>query len=130
MLPRVRQPRSEGFYESSDPMSWLRIKYRDFYDVPRAIVVRYRGAVYFFDCPFDDKADEYPDEYTVYRLPSELEPTLGRISWVDLALAGEEIGRVSVNAVQLDPTRRRLMLDEVLRPLSGQPGTGSPRRTD
>lgn len=40
---------------------WLPITYRDYYDVPRMLVVRFEGQAYLFDCPFDVALDEYPD---------------------------------------------------------------------
>ena len=32
---------------------WIPIRYRDFYDVPRAVVVEFRGKLYLFDSLFD-----------------------------------------------------------------------------
>jgi hypothetical protein len=45
--------------------------YRDFFDVPRALILEHAGAVYFFDCPFDHSADEYPGFYRVYEMAEE-----------------------------------------------------------
>jgi hypothetical protein len=78
----------------------------DFYDVPRAFVVQHAGSLYFFDCPFDDRIDEYPDRYTVYRLDATLSPALDVGSWEALANKGERIGDVLTQRVQFDSTRR------------------------
>jgi len=44
--------------------SWLNkvpFKYVDFWDVPRLILVRYRGKPFLLDSDFDEALDEYPD---------------------------------------------------------------------
>jgi len=38
---------------------WLSFSYRDFYDVPRAIVVWWRDAAYYLYCPLDSSNDDY-----------------------------------------------------------------------
>jgi hypothetical protein len=50
-------------------------RYVEFYDVPRAIALRYKGKLLLLDSPFDDKLDEYPDSYSVYELPESVEPS-------------------------------------------------------
>ena len=50
--------------------TWLPIRYRDFYDLPRAVVVEFRDEMYLFDCLFDREIDEYESTYTVYLLPT------------------------------------------------------------
>ncbi len=87
--------------------SQLPIRYRDFYDVPRAILVQYGGALYFFDCPFSDALDEYGDEYSVYRLRQEPSSSLDDASWEGLPGNSEYLGSVPVKAVAIDSTRRR-----------------------
>jgi hypothetical protein len=94
-------------------MAWLPIRYRDFYDIPRAIIVEYRGQVYLLDSPYEDEADEYSDQFTVYRLPSELARSLDEISWENLGALGTEVGHVPAGSIQLDPTRRQYLDDEV-----------------
>jgi hypothetical protein len=93
--------------------SWLPIEYRDFYDVPRMIVVERRGQLYLFDAPFDDAADDYADHYAVYRLPESAREEVGSNSWVGLAAAGQRVGDVAVSEVELDETKRRLINDNV-----------------
>jgi len=56
-------------------MTWLPIQYRGFWDVPRAFLVERSGDVYYFDAPFNDRADEYADRYSVYRLPRAALPS-------------------------------------------------------
>lgn len=87
-------------------MRWLPIRYRDFYDVPRAFVVEHAGEVYLFDSPFDDRADEYPDHYKVYRLELESSASLDIASWTDLAKGSRFLGVIPIARVTFDPTRR------------------------
>ena len=90
--------------------SWLPFRYRDFHDFPRAIVVEYKGALYFFDCLFDPKLDDYPDEYCVYRITDEsIRNRIDSISWTDLGNRSLRIGAVPTNAVEFDITRRRTL---------------------
>lgn len=96
------------------PMSvWLAIRYRDFYDYPRAVVVDWNWSLYLFDCPFDIEADNYPDEYEVFKLPEHLRPDIDEMSWTDLSHLGSRVGTVPIAAVQFDETRRRLMNTDV-----------------
>jgi hypothetical protein len=60
----------------------VRFRYVDFYDVPRAIVLSYKGKLLLLDSPFDDKLDDYPDSYSVYELPESVETSLAKRSWV------------------------------------------------
>jgi hypothetical protein len=101
----------------SEPSQWLPITYRGFYDIPRAVHVEYKGDSYPLDCPFDERADEYPDDFAVYRLPeatakASQEPTS---SWIDLAKSGTLPGRVPVEQVRFDESRRRFLDSEVFR---------------
>ncbi len=43
-------------------------RYVDYYDVPRTIALRYKGKLFLLQSAFDDKLDEYPDNYSVYEL--------------------------------------------------------------
>ena len=59
----------------------LPFRYVDFYDVPRVIVLRYKGKLLLLDSPFDDKLDDYPDTYFVYELPESVEALSAKKSW-------------------------------------------------
>lgn len=86
-------------------MSWLPIRYRDFHDIPRAFVVEHHGQILFFDCPFDDAGDNYPDFYTVLRLDRVTLANLEE-SWENLASLGSKIGKIPTGQVRFDSTRR------------------------
>ena len=83
---------------------WIPIRYRDFYDVPRAFVTTHDGHTFFFDCPFNQELDEYPAEYYVYRLGDEIRDGIDSISYISDRL--ERVGTVPVAAVVFDATRR------------------------
>jgi hypothetical protein len=94
-------------------LNWVPITYRDFYDIPRAIVVKRSGLLYFFDCAFDEMADEYPDFYNVYLLPAEMAAIIDESSWEGLAEQGKFLARVPVRDVKLDVSRRASMRDDI-----------------
>ena len=97
----------------------LPIVYREFYDVPRAFLVRDPERSWLlFDGGFDDEADEYPDSYEVYALAPEVAEAAGRpgASWDGLRnRATRRLGSVPVDAVRFDPTRRAWVEAESLR---------------
>ena len=98
---------------------WLAFQYRGFHDVPRTIVVEFRNALYVLDCPFDEGLDEYPDEYTAYRLPKTALSDLGGADWTKLAEMGRAIGRVRVADVEFDSSKRKAMHPRTLERLVG-----------
>lgn len=104
-------------------MTWLPIRYRGYWDVPRIFLVRHANNLYLFDCPFSEELDDYPDVFTVYLLP-EIPDAATPNDWTTLpALALNVVGRVPVSAVQFDPTRRAAIaadVFDVIRPLSPQ----------
>lgn len=97
---------------------WLDIRYRDFHDLPRAIVVRFGDSLYLLDCQFDFESDDYEPNYSVYLLPDELSPYLESMSWVDLNHRGEYIGSIPTTEVNFDPSRRRSINAAALRQLT------------
>lgn len=48
---------------------WSQIAYREFCDVPRAVIARCGEDLYFFDSRFDEGSDCYLEHYEVWRLP-------------------------------------------------------------
>jgi hypothetical protein len=89
--------------------AWLHMRYRDFYDIPRAVVAEWEGALYLLDCAFDPDLDDYEPSYTVYRLPDGLDESLDGMSWTDLGNHGERLGTVPTGDVEFDPSRRELI---------------------
>lgn len=48
--------------------------YAGFYDVPRFMVLRFRGVTLVLRSPFDESLDEYPDTYSVHQVPRAIVP--------------------------------------------------------
>lgn len=88
---------------------WMSFEYRDFYDVPRAVVVRIDDRLLLLDCLLDFETEEYPDTYDVYEVPGEFECLLHEMSWTDLGHKAKSIGTLAVEDVEFDETRRRLI---------------------
>ena len=96
-------------------MARARITYREFYDIPRAFVTRWANRLFFFDGHFDQSLDDYPDEYSVYELPMTLKNRLRSMPWEGLANLGRYIGRVPIERVTFDKTRRKAIDDDIFR---------------
>jgi len=92
-----------------NPMSakWLSIRYRDFYDFPRAFVVEYGGHLYLIDAPFRSELDDYQDTYVVSRFPKSLTGRFDEASWTDLLDTGERVGEVPTRGIEFDSTSRK-----------------------
>jgi hypothetical protein len=96
-------------------MGWIPIRYRDFYDVPRSFALEWQERCLFFDCPFDESADEYGANYFVYRVDGSPAAASDRWPWPTPRRDGQaQIATVPVSAVVFDPTRRRAIRSEVL----------------
>jgi len=86
---------------------WLSFSYRDFYDVPRAIVVWLQDAAYYLYCPFDSSSDDYSVFYKVYLLDVEGAMLSSGQSWIGLEKHGNLVGEVLVSEVEFDESKRR-----------------------
>ncbi len=93
--------------------TWLPIRYRGYWDIPRIFLVRESNRLYLFDCLFDHDLDEYPDHFTVYLLP-DIPDAETPADWTTLpGRAVRTVGEVPVSAVRFDPTRRAAVADDV-----------------
>jgi hypothetical protein len=83
-----------------------RITYREFYDVPRMLIVTHRGLKLLLDCKFDETLDEYPAAYQVYVLPQETdERAVG--SWEALPeKATKHLGEIPVEQIIFDSSKK------------------------
>lgn len=85
-------------------------RYGGFWDVPRFILLRYRGKALLLESPFDESLDEYPDDYAVYELPDGTEwSELPEGSWIRDETPRSLIGRIPIDKVAFDPTKRRAL---------------------
>lgn len=108
-------------------VNWLPIRYREFHDVPRAIVVEYRGDLYFLSCLFDEEIDDYPEHFAVYRLPADANKWIEDVSnWSDLPSKGVCVGTIRVVDVRFDDTKRKSIDDRTLSFLSAGSDTEYP----
>jgi hypothetical protein len=95
--------------------------YRDFYDVPRMIIVNHRGQKLLLDCKFDDSLDDYPPTYKLYILPKEIDERSEK-SWESMPTrAVRYVGEIPVNHVIFDRTKRTELETKVLDDLLSGP---------
>lgn len=92
-------------------MGWMiPIRYGSFWDVPRAILLHYRGKSLLLESPFDEDLDEYSGRYEVYQLPDEtdwaMEP---RGPWIADEVPRSLIGHILVSEVVFDSTMREAL---------------------
>jgi hypothetical protein len=52
--------------------TWAPMEYREFYDIPRSILVRHDGRTYYLESEFDEELDDYTPAFTVYLLPEDV----------------------------------------------------------
>jgi hypothetical protein len=99
-------------------------KYAGFWDIPRYILLRYRGEFLYLASEFDDDLDDYSNHYTVYVLPGYVEVSAVEGQWnAILQSTMRKVGRIPVVAVVFDATKRKELdascLDNLL---AGHPG--------
>lgn len=95
-------------------MSWAKITYRDFYDVPRMFLVRRRRELLLFDSEFDQKADDFLPAYSIYLLPELSSEELAG-DWTALRTkATRFLGKIAVQSVQFDSSLREKVNLDVL----------------
>lgn len=83
-----------------------RFAYREFYDVPRMMILTHRGLKLLLDCKFDESLDEYPTAYKVYILPKEIDEHALR-SWEALpGKATNYLGDIPAEQVIFDASKR------------------------
>jgi hypothetical protein len=83
-------------------------KYSGFYDVPRYMVLHYRGRFLLLQSAFDDELDEYASNYSVYVLPESVADSVREGRWDFFNNAPMvEIGHIPISAVVFDQTSRR-----------------------
>jgi hypothetical protein len=94
-------------------LQWVPIRYRDFYDFPRAFIAERSGELLFFDCPFNDALDDYENEFTVFKVKEQFRGKVDEPSWKDLRRYADRVGVVPTGAVKFDETKRQAVKAEV-----------------
>ena len=92
-------------------IEWAPFEYLDFWDYPRILVVVFDGTIYLLDSPFDEVADEYPDEYALKILTRP--PGSG--SWADLGSDVHSVASLGIVPELFDKTRRRSIRIDLIR---------------
>lgn len=104
----------------SPPASkWLSVvSYREFYDLPRLLLISDdTSSFWIFDCKFDERADEYPNEYRVFFAGRAADKALREFeefakSSADVAM--RDCDRLPIGDVKFDATRKKkLMIQRV-----------------
>ena len=96
---------------------WVGFEYREFFDVPRSIVLPLEDRLLLLESAFSDEESDYSADYELYLLPRDVDLSG---SWRQLsATAVRRLGAIPVAHVQFDATRRRLLNITSLRPLLG-----------
>ncbi len=96
---------------------WLPIRYRDFDDMPWAVIVEHEGRLYLLDCLFDYDVDDYQDHYTIYLIPDDLRDDIDTMSWTDLDHRSERVGVIATALVEFDDTKRNAINDRIFEQL-------------
>ncbi len=91
---------------SVDP-GFVTFEYREFYDVPRSVLVRIEGRLILLESRFDAERDDYPAAYVVFELPPDhgSEPDWGQLP----GRAIRRLGELPVNTIEFDPSKRRFI---------------------
>ena len=94
---------------------WVGFEYRDFFDVPRSIVLSLEDGLVLLESAFSDAESDYSEHYQLYLLPADTDLSG---SWSDLATSAiRRLGAIPVSRVQFDPSGRRLLNVSSLAPL-------------
>ncbi len=97
--------------------TWVGFEYRQFFDVPRSIVLSLEDRLVLLESTFSDESADYSDDYQLYLLPRDVDLSG---NWSDLSAAAiRRLGTIPIAHVQFDPTRRSQLNLACLRPLLG-----------
>jgi hypothetical protein len=98
-------------------MNSAKIEYREFYDIPRVFLVRYKQQLFLFESLFNEQYDDYSQTYDVYLMPELTEEEI-KGSWEQInRKAIRKICEIPVNDVKFDSTLREEIHVEVLEEL-------------
>lgn len=92
---------------------WSPIRYREFWDFPRAFVVEHSGELFLLDCLFDDVRDDYDENFTVFKIRDEYREKVDQPSWENLSHYADRMGSVAARVVKFDETKRQAVDVEV-----------------
>ena len=84
-------------------------QYVEFHDVPRVIILRIREKWILLQSAFNEDLDDYEPYYSVFLLPSAFEPPQKGARWDFLNGQLTELGKIPVQDVKFDETKRRTL---------------------
>lgn len=87
--------------------NWVSIAYREFYDVPRCVVVRLGDRFYYLKSDFLEQLDDYDRDFSVFLLSPDAENRVASPDWTSLEDGSVLLGRIPVDSVRFDESRRR-----------------------
>lgn len=88
-------------------------RYAGFWDVPRYLLLKYRGTSLYLFSEFDEAPDEYSESYWVYHVPAFLEPRLHEKDWGGICnMKLECLGTIKVQDVHFDESKRKMLDSE------------------
>jgi hypothetical protein len=99
---------SEFLVFEADLSEMTPFSYGGFYDVPRCLVLRYRGKRFLLQSAFDEDLDEYSTDYSVYVVPESADDSSPACSQEFLSRTPlSRIGQIPIDQVTFDSTRRK-----------------------
>ena len=102
----------------------VEFQYGGYYDFPRTIVLRYRGEIFLLYGLFDEELDEFPDDYSVYRVPASTENSPEIKSWMFWPNESfRYLGQLPIRSITFDPTQRKALDASILDQMIGYPLT-------
>jgi hypothetical protein len=83
------------------------VKYRDFYDIPRVILAKSDGPMFWIlGSDFDDGADDYKDSYLIFFAGQSIEQADETFQRHCKGVVGQSMGELPVSQLEFDHTRR------------------------
>jgi len=102
----------------------VEFRYGGYWDFPRTIVLRYRSAIFLLHGLFNEGRDEFPEDYSVYRVPVSTEDALEIESWMFWPNESfEYLGQLPIQSITFDPTQRKALDASILDSMIGYPLT-------
>ena len=99
---------------------WLHAEFREFHDVPRAMLCTGPHATYYFLCRFNGARDQYDDVYEAYRLRPMGDGDVCQ-SWFGLETrAAERLPDIPVRDFPFDVATCRFLPYDSIVPLLGE----------
>ncbi len=98
---------------------WVDFTYREFYDVPRSVIVELPDGLVLLESRFLDDVGEYAESYEAFFLPADVDLDG---SWTHLSgLAIRALGSMPIERVEFDESRKKSINLASLKPVLPTP---------